>query len=368
MESYCPGKESTPAKILVVDDHDQVRGLITRWLQEDGYETFQAESVEHAERILNSHTIDIVTSDIKMPGRSGSDWAPKLSQSFPELGIVMISACEDTRLAIRTLTQGAWGYLIKPIAREELRFQVGRAIERRNFLIAEKEMTYRLKATVRRQTQMLQESHQETIERLIPASMVRDDETGEHVRHIGVLSAIVAEELGWPMVEVDSLRLASPMHDIGKVGIPDAILRKPGPLSHEEFEVMKTHTTIGAQILANSNLPMIQMAQTIALFHHERWDGTGYPNGLRNLEIPLPARIVSAVDVFDALVHDRVYRSAVPVDIAIGEIRSGAGTHFDPEIVEALCNCYPRIRSEIEIVSDCESMELQTDFSMPELP
>lgn len=347
MESYCPIKGTSPAKILVVDDHEQVRGLIVRWLQEDGHETFQAESVEQAEQILSTQAVDIVTSDIKMPGRSGSDWAPKLSQHSPELGILMISACEDTRLAIRTLTQGAWGYLIKPIAKEELKFQIGRTIERRNFLIAEKEMTQRLKATVRRQTQMLQESHQETIERLISASMVRDDETGEHIRRIGVLSAIVAEAMGWSMTDVDSLRLASPMHDIGKVGIPDAILRKPGPLSREEYEVMKTHTTIGAQILANSNLPMIQMAETIALCHHERWDGSGYPNGLKDLEIPLPARIVAVVDVFDALTHDRVYRSALPVDIAVHEIVSGVGTHFDPEVVEAFRDCYPRIKDEV---------------------
>lgn len=264
------------------------------------------------------------------------------------MGILMISACEDTRLAIRTLTQGAWGYLIKPIAKEELTFQIGRMIERRNFLIAAKEMTQRLKETVRWQTQMLRESHQETIERLISASMVRDDETGEHIRRIGILSAIVAETMGWSASEVDSLRLAAPMHDIGKVGIPDSILRKPGPLSHEEYEVMKTHTTIGAKILAHSNLPMIQMAETIALCHHERWDGSGYPNGLSDVEIPLAARIVAVVDVYDALTHDRVYRSALPVDVAILEIQRGAASHFDPTIVEAFRECWPRFESEVE--------------------
>ncbi len=159
--------------------------------------------------------------------------------------------------------------------------------------------------------------------------MGRDEETGIHVRRVGLVSEVLARSVGWSVAEVDCIRQAAPMHDVGKIGIPDAILRKPGKLTPEEFEVMKTHTSIGARMLADSDVPMLQMAEQIAIGHHERWDGRGYPNGLAGQDIPECARIVAIADVFDALTHARVYKPAMSEDEALTVMRSEAGTQFD---------------------------------------
>ena len=160
-------------------------------------------------------------------------------------------------------------------------------------------------------TLVIRQTQEETIYRLLAALESRDDETGGHVRRIALFSMLLAEAVKWSEGELEDLRLAAPMHDIGKIGVPDAILRKPGPLSKEEYRVMKNHTTIGGQILSGSQFPMLQMAHDIAVSHHEKWDGSGYPNGLSGDAIPLVGRIVSLVDVYDALSHDRVYHKAL---------------------------------------------------------
>lgn len=175
----------------------------------------------------------------------------------------------------------------------------------------------------------------EVVERLARAAEFRDDETGQHQRRVGRLSATLGEMLGLPPDEVDLLRRAAPLHDVGKIGIPDAILRKPGPLLPDEAEVMRTHTLLGAQILAGGGSTLIRTAEAIALSHHERWDGRGYPWRIAGEEIPLVARIVSLVDVYDALTHDRPYRPAWTSDRALDLIRSEAGTRFDPRAAEA---------------------------------
>jgi putative two-component system response regulator len=173
------------------------------------------------------------------------------------------------------------------------------------------------------------------IHRLLAVAVRRDDEIGTHVRRVGLLSELLARAVGWSTVQARSIRLAAPMHDIGKIGIPDAVLRKPGPLTAEEFRVMQTHTVIGAKILSGSDAPMLRMAREIALYHHERWDGTGYPAGLSRDAIPESARIVAIADVYDALSHDRVYRPAMPEEKVLSIMQQGCGTHFDPALLAA---------------------------------
>jgi HD-GYP domain-containing protein (c-di-GMP phosphodiesterase class II)/CHASE1-domain containing sensor protein len=186
-----------------------------------------------------------------------------------------------------------------------------------------------LEEKVREQTLDIRRAQEEVIHRLTSASQCRDEETGMHIRRTGLLSELLAKAAGWSAAEAEVIRLAAPMHDIGKIGIPDAILRKPGKLTAEEFEIMKTHTTIGADMLAGTNVPMLMMAREIAMNHHEKWDGEGYPAGRSMLDIPESARIVAIVDVFDALTHDRVYRPALPEEEVLKIMRQGAGTHFD---------------------------------------
>jgi CHASE1-domain containing sensor protein len=187
-----------------------------------------------------------------------------------------------------------------------------------------------LEDTVREQTADIRRTQEEVIYRLISAAQWSDEETGTHIRRTGLLSEVLARAASWYGEDLEHIRQAAPLHDIGKIGIPDAILRKPGKLTPEEFEVMKTHTRIGADILAGSNVPMLQMAREVALNHHERWDGKGYPRGLAGKAIPESARIVAIVDVYDALTHDRVYRPALPENEVLTIMQQGAGTQFDP--------------------------------------
>ena len=192
-----------------------------------------------------------------------------------------------------------------------------------------------LEEEVRKQTIEIRAREEEIALRLVCAADSRDDgETGSHIRRLGLYSELMAQRLGWSVADAEEIRIAAPMHDIGKIGIPDHILKKPGQLTESEFEIMKLHPEIGARILSNSSSPLVQMARDICIGHHERWDGSGYPRQLAGAEIPISARIVAIVDVFDALIHRRVYKSEIPVDEAIELMREGRGAHFDPELLD----------------------------------
>lgn len=201
--------------------------------------------------------------------------------------------------------------------------------EREAFIITRREYTERLEERVREQTLVIRRAQEETIHRLISASLWRDEETGMHIRRTGLFSEVLAKAAGWSVAEADLIRTAAPMHDVGKIGIPDAVLRKPGKLTPEEFDIMRSHTVIG-KMLDGSEEPILRMAKEIALNHHERWNGKGYPNGLAGDAIPESARILAIADVYDALTHDRVYRPALSEDEVLSIMCQGSGTHFDP--------------------------------------
>jgi putative two-component system response regulator len=212
------------------------------------------------------------------------------------------------------------------------------------YLLLSIEHTVHLEKRVREQTADIRSAQEEVLVRLATASQHRDEETGMHILRTGSLSQALARATGWVGDELDAIRQAAPMHDIGKIGIPDAILRKPGKLTPQEFEVMKTHTLIGAEILAGSRVPMQQMAREIALNHHERWDGKGYPRGLAGKSIPEIARIVTIVDCYDALTHDRVNRPAFSEDAAVAIMQQESGKQFDPELLAEFFRHLPEMR------------------------
>ena len=195
--------------------------------------------------------------------------------------------------------------------------------------------------------------------------MCRDEETGMHVKRTGLLSEALALAAGWSETDAEILRLEAPMHDVGKIGIPDAILQKPGKLTNEEFEIMKTHSRIGAGMLEGSQSEILTMARDIALCHHERWDGTGYPLGLAGMAIPEAARIVSIVDVFDAVSHDRVYRPALPAEEVSKIMTQGAGKHFDPVLVSVFLAHYETMRNIIHENPDEKTTDESTAASLP---
>ncbi len=201
-----------------------------------------------------------------------------------------------------------------------------------------------LEEAVRKRTEDIRRREEEIALRLVWASESRHKETGNHVRRIGLYSETLARAIGWESQKVDDIRVAACMHDIGKIGIPDGILCKPGKLSPQEFEIMKSHTEIGAKILKDSDVPLLQMAREIALCHHERWDGSGYPHGLAAYEIPESGRIVAIADVYDALVHERIYKAAVSEEEAVAIMHKEQGKHFDPEILESFLDLLPSFR------------------------
>ena len=320
----------TSAAVLVVDDEDSVRNLIARWLTHEGYSCAQAGDAQSAWEHLQTHEVHLVTLDIRMAGPSGIDLLHRINEVYPDTAIIMMTAVEETQTAVEALTHGACAYLGKPVEREELIFHAHKALERRQVMVEKRNYTFQLEQRVREQTLAIRRAHEETIYRLVSASLWRDEETGTHIKRVGLLSEALARAAGWSATESETIRLAAPMHDVGKIGIPDAILCKPGKLSPAEFEIMKTHTIIGANMLAGSGVPMLRMAQEIALGHHERWDGEGYPGRRAGETVPESARIVAIVDVYDALTHDRVYRRALTEEEALDIIRRGGAGQFDP--------------------------------------
>lgn len=344
-------------QVLTVDDETYVCDLVSRWIKGCGHECAKANSVDEALEYVRNHPVDLIVSDISMPGRNGLELLEIVHQEFPDIAILMMTGVGEAKTAIAALTHGAWGYLVKPVERQELTCQVNGALERRQLRMSQRDYTRDLEEKVRQQTQQIRSAHEETIFRLVAASLYRDEETGMHIKRTGLFSEALALAAGWSASEAEILRLAAPMHDVGKIGIPDAILRKPDKLTPEEFEVMKKHTLIGAKMLEGSHSAILAMAREIAMNHHERWDGTGYPRGLAGEAIPEVARIVSIVDVYDALSHDRVYHKAMAEEDVLNMMKNGAGTQFDPGLTALFLANYETIHHIAEANPDNTATE-----------
>ncbi|MDP1833137.1 MAG: response regulator [Geothrix sp.] len=331
--------------ILVVDDLPIVRLSLQRILSKAGYRCREAEDVPAALAVLGEDTIDLILCDIQMPGASGLDLVKAIQARIPDTSVVMVSSLEDAETAIECLQQGAFGYVLKPYQPREILVQVNGALRRRMLEIAFRDREAQLAQKVREQTLEIRDSREEIALRLISASEHRDNETGMHVRRIGLYAAELTRLLGWDQQGVDTIQAAAPMHDIGKIGVPDAILQKPGPLTEDEWVAMKRHTTMGATILKGSTVPFIQMGARIAIGHHEKWDGSGYPKGLRGEEITLEARVTALVDVYDAASNRRHYKEPWPEDQVVGLIQRGSGKHFDPRLVDLFLGNLGRFRA-----------------------
>jgi putative two-component system response regulator len=328
------------SRILIVDDEEANVLLIERTLQQVGVTTFKGVTdPREVEGLLTSFKPDIIMLDIQMPYLDGFAVMRRLKELIPKdefLPIIILTADATPETKRKALTEGANDFLTKP-------FDLSEVILRTRNLLRSRLMHCELRATneileerVRERTAALERAQVEMLERLSKAGEFRDDDTGEHTKRVGNLSALIGRVLGMAEPEAEMLRMAAQLHDIGKTGIPDKILLKPGKLSIDEFDTMKAHTTIGSQILGGSDARILQMAEEIALTHHERWTGGGYPYGLRGEQIPLSGRIVAIADVFDALTHARPYKLAWSVADAVEEIKRQSGQHFDPRVVDAL--------------------------------
>lgn len=323
------------ASILIVDDEPAVRLALKAILKHRGHPVDEAGSVIEAIEKIDNGNFELVISDINMPGADGRELLRYLIPRAPEIATVMMSGLDDRAIALETIQLGAYGYLSKPFGRVSLIVNVINALRRRKLELDAKATRERLEEQVQEQIQLVRSSHEEIATRMISAISARDYETGEHILRIGAYSQEIALTMGWNGVYSEQIRIAATMHDIGKIGIPDHILMKRGPLTPDERRAMERHTQIGAEMLRGSDNPILQMAERIALNHHERFNGKGYPNGISGETIPIEARIVAVCDVYDALVHARCYKAAWPEEEALALIRRERGEHFDPVIVDA---------------------------------
>jgi putative two-component system response regulator len=336
--------ERADAQILVVDDDASNVELVARILEPEGYRhVARMTDPKAAAALCAERPPDLVLLDLRMPGMDGLQVIETLREGLPpqDFPVVIVLTSDDSRQAKQqALARGAFDFIAKPLSPYEVRLRVGNAIDHRllqRTLVLQNEELERL---IEVRTGELEDARVQILERLAIAAEYHDPETARHTRRVGEMSARIAAEIGWPAREIELLRRAAPLHDVGKIGVSADLLRKNGPLTDEEFEQVKLHTTIGARILSGGRIGLLDMAADIALSHHEQWDGGGYPRGLAGDAIPPAARIVSLADVFDSLTHVRPYKKAWSVFETLKSIEAGSGRKFDPAMVEAFLQVY----------------------------
>jgi len=325
------------ARILIVDDEPANVDLLRRLLERAGFS--RIETTNDSRQALDLYVKfrpDLILLDLHMPHRDGLEVMDELNQiaEASYLPILMLTGDDTPEAKREALSRGAKDFLNKPFHSDEVLLRIGTLLETRFLYLQIQSQNQILEAKVRDRTRELEAAQIEIIERLARAAEFRDDNTGQHTERVGQMAALLARQVGLSDTQVSLIRRAAPLHDVGKIGIPDSILMKLGKLTPEEFELVKTHTSIGARILSGSRFTILRLAEEIAYNHHERWDGNGYV-GIRGSDIPLAGRIVAVADVFDALTQKRPYKSAWPVTEAIAEIDRQRGRQFDPALVDA---------------------------------
>jgi len=342
-----------PARdILIVDDDRQVRDVLNEIFVSAGYNVLLAvDGREGLETFRASHP-PIMITDLQMPVMTGVQLLQAVRELDPDSAVVVLTGAADVRTAIESLKLGAYDFIMKPVDVDELLIATERALERRQLLIERREYQALLERRVEEATRdleaayrQLQETYRTTLEALGSALDTRDVGTEAHSRRVHGYALAIARECGVLEADMTDLAHGTLLHDIGKIGIPDAILLKPGPLTQEEWTVMRRHPEIGKRLI--ESIPFLRGAVPIVYCHHEKWDGSGYPRGLKGEEIPLGARIFAVVDALDAMTFDRPYSKAISFEAARIEIKRCAGSHFDPQVVEAFFRVPEALLEEI---------------------
>lgn len=339
-------EELRSATILIVDDEDANVTLLRRILEPEGFRRLEAAGDGRSGlELFDACRPDLILLDLLMPEMDGFAFLESLQHRLEEgeyLPVLVLTSDHSHGAKHRALSNRASDFLTKPLSPSEVRLRVSNLLQtrflqkklrRQNLLLEDQNLL--LEHRVRERTRELETARLEILQRLARAAEYRDDVTGDHTKRVGTTSAALGRQLGLDEDDVERLRVAAPLHDVGKIGIPDEILLSPNALTEDEFELMKEHTTIGGELLGGSDSPLLNYAAQIALTHHERWDGRGYPLGLSEREIPLSGRIVSVADAFDALIHARPYKEAWSIPRALDLLSECSGARYDPEVVEA---------------------------------
>jgi len=334
-------------QVLVVDDEEPIRNALKKFLAQQQFEVYAAGSGDEALEQLRRHRIALMLCDIRMPGTSGVDLVPQAIEIEPEVAILMLTAVNDATSAALCMQRGAMDYLTKPIELADLGRAVQRALKRRETLLEHRQLDQWLKEEVTTRTAELQRERMKlerisvaTLEALVNALEAKDPYMRGHSARVADLAATIAHQLELPDEQVEHVRVGGRLHDIGKIGTRESVLNKQGALTPDEFEHVRQHVVIGSQILA----PLSHLGDIIPAVrgHHERWDGTGYPDGLRGEAIPTAARIIAAAEVYDALSTSRAYQEKMSPEQAIARMADLAGTVLDPRVYEALSTIVAR--------------------------
>jgi len=343
--------------VLVVDDEEPIRNALRKYLKQQQFEVFAASSAEEALQQLRLHKVALMLSDIRMPGTSGVDLVPQALEIEPDLAILMLTAVNDATSAALCMQRGAMDYLTKPIELADLGRAVQRALKRREMQLESRHLNQWLKeevttrsAELQRQQHRMERISTATLEALVNALEAKDPYLRGHSARVADLSANIATELGLGEEVVDRVRVAGRLHDLGKIGTRDAVVNKEGPLTAEEFEHVKQHVIIGAQILA----PLVHLGDIVAMVksHHERYDGSGYPDGLRGEEVPLGGRIIAAAEVYDALTTARPYQEKMTPEQAVERMADLSGTVLDGKVYDALVRIVGRRQTLVFLDED----------------
>ena len=320
------------AKILIVDDEEVVRKILKQTLSGEGYECQEAGSANQALDELRNNTFKLVILDIKMPGKSGVQLLPEIRADYPDTMVIMATAITDTSTAIHCMRLGAYDYITKPFNLDEIVLSVERALEKRRLELENRDYQQHLEQKVEEQSRKIRDSFLNAVTSLAYALEAKDKYTSGHSQRVAEMSVAIARGLDLPQDSISKIELAGQVHDIGKIGVRESVLNKSVRLTDEEFKHIKCHCEIGERILT----PIVEDEEILQMVrhHHARYNGSGYPDGLRGSQIPLGARILAVADAFDAMTSERPYRQAMSVETACAEIKHGKGTQFAPEVAD----------------------------------
>ncbi len=319
------------ARVLIVDDEALIREMIARELTEKGLECAEAASGDEALEKLRNNDFDVVLLDIRMPHKSGLETLAEIRTIYPDIAVIIVTVVADIEIAIESMKEGACDFIIKPIDFDILTLSVDRALEKRRLLLENRRYQRYLEQRVKEQEAKIRESFLNSVQALVYALEAKDVYTSGHSQRVTEMAVEIGQAMDLGEAKLAKIRLAGILHDVGKIGIPEAILNKPGRLEKHEYDIVKSHSELGEKIL-RSVVADEEILRAIR-HHHERYDGGGYPDGLSGDNIPQAARILAVVDAYDAMTSDRPYRKAMAYPQVLAELEKGRGTQFDPDVV-----------------------------------